>query len=124
MGIDYAASHCKGVPNMQAQKGIQPQVGYRGRKNAISQRRAKNQHLQMSLLWEVSPYKERTGVNDETIKVGMTVITPSGKTATVKKILSGTSKIDPFKRVVCQYVGGNSRDLVTLQVQLIIIQEE
>lgn len=48
-------------------------------------------------------------------KVDDAVLTPSGRLATIKKILSGASKKDAFDRIVCQYVGGGPKDLVTLQ---------
>lgn len=51
----------------------------------------------------------------EDFSVGEDVITPSGRRAIVVKQLSGASKFDPFSRVVCRYVGGGAKDLVTLQ---------
>lgn len=51
----------------------------------------------------------------EDFKVDDSVITPSGRLAIVKKLLSGASKKDAFDRIVCRYVGGGAKDLVTLQ---------
>lgn len=51
----------------------------------------------------------------EDFSVGTEVVTPSGRRAVVVKHLSGASKFDPFSRVVCRYVGGGAKDLVTLQ---------
>lgn len=51
----------------------------------------------------------------EDFTVGMIVITPSGRRAVVKKLLSGASKKDAFARIICQYEGGGPKDLVTLQ---------
>jgi hypothetical protein len=45
----------------------------------------------------------------------MRVITPSGREAIVVRILTGASKRDVFSRIICRFVGGTSRDLVTLQ---------
>ena len=51
----------------------------------------------------------------EDFKVNDLVLTPSGRLATIKKLLSGASKRDVFDRIVCQYAGGGAKDLVTLQ---------
>jgi hypothetical protein len=56
------------------------------------------------------------GVMDlDDFRPGMSVLTPSGRLAVVKKTLSGASKKDAFSRVVCRYDGGGPKDLVTLQ---------
>ena len=54
-------------------------------------------------------------------KTGQKVITPSGRWATVKRILSGCSKKDGFERVICQYEGmkNGNENLVTLQPHLL-----
>lgn len=54
------------------------------------------------------------------LKTGQKVITPSGRLATVKLILSGCSKKDGFERVICQYDGveNDQENLVTLQPHL------
>lgn len=54
-------------------------------------------------------------------KTGQKVITPSGRLATVKRILSGCSKKDGFERVICQYDGveNDQENLVTLQPHLL-----
>lgn len=51
----------------------------------------------------------------EDFTAGQTVMTPSGRLAIVKKLLSGASKRDAFDRIVCRYQGGGEKDLVTLQ---------
>lgn len=54
------------------------------------------------------------------LTVGKKVITPSGRLATVKKILSGKSRQDCFERVICQYDGEKGQDgLVTLQPHIL-----
>lgn len=55
------------------------------------------------------------------LKTGQKVITPSGRLATVKRILSGYSKQDHFERVICQYEGAEkgSENMVTLQPHLL-----
>lgn len=55
------------------------------------------------------------------LKTGQKVITPSGRLATVKRILSGSSKQDHFERVICQYddVENDQKNLVTLQPHLL-----
>lgn len=54
------------------------------------------------------------------LKVGQKVITPSGRSATVKKILSGKSRQDYFERVICQYDGEKGQaGLVTLQPHIL-----
>lgn len=54
------------------------------------------------------------------LTVGQKVITPSGRSATVKKILSGKSRQDYFERVICQYDGEKGQaGLVTLQPHIL-----
>ena len=54
------------------------------------------------------------------LKTGQKVITPSGRLATVKRILSGSSKQDHFERVICQYDGRKGHgNMVTLQPHLL-----
>lgn len=60
----------------------------------------------------------------EDYPVGMEVLTPSGRRATVVKHLSGASRFDPFSRVICRYVGGGAKDLVTLQPGVLMKAEK
>lgn len=55
------------------------------------------------------------------LKTGQKVITPSGRLATVRKVLSGHLRRDAFDRVVCQYddVENDKKNLVTLQPHLL-----
>ena len=51
----------------------------------------------------------------EDFRAGDVVLTPSGRRAIVKKLLTGASKFDHFSRVVLRYEDGGAKDLVTLQ---------
>lgn len=60
----------------------------------------------------------------ESFSVGDLVITPSGRRAIVKRILSGASKFDCFSRIICRYEDGKPGDLVTLQPHQLRIAEQ
>lgn len=51
----------------------------------------------------------------EDLFVGMVCITPSGRRAIVKRVLTGQSKKDLCERVILRFEGGPPNDLVTLQ---------